>query len=174
MIGVWGQHAGLFLEVLAVGTLGLFGLPMLFWPLRWAAVLGWRIPEHTHLAIYFGRCLGAVICVLGGFAFRVAAEPAFTTFLPALNSGGCFAGQCDWRQPTIAEVQTIMLAPYPCTTSPCIDEGLFGPTIAGGYWTATTNGNLPGFAWVVNFSDGDVVNINKDGADYVRAVRGGL
>jgi hypothetical protein len=53
---------------------------MLFWPLRWAAVLGWRIPEHTHLAIYFGRCLGAVICVLGGFAFRVAAEPALQPF----------------------------------------------------------------------------------------------
>jgi len=80
MIGVWGQHAGLSLEVLAVGTLGLFGLPMLFWPLRWAAVLGWRIPEHTHLATYFGRCLGAVICVLGAFAFRVAAEPALQPF----------------------------------------------------------------------------------------------
>jgi hypothetical protein len=45
---------------------------------------------------------------------------AFTTFLPALN-GGCFAGQCDCRLPTIYELHPIVLEAYPCTTSPCID-----------------------------------------------------
>jgi hypothetical protein len=105
--------------------------------------------------------------------FTAANGTAFTSFLAPLNGGGCFAGQCDWRLPTVAELQTILLAPYPCTTSPCVDEGLFGPTVAIGYWSATANADLPGFAWVVNFNDGDVVNINKDGADYVRAVRSG-
>ena len=86
-MGVWGHHAGSFLYVLATGTLGLFGLPMLFWPLRWAAVLGWRVPEHTHLPIYFGRCLGAVICVLGAFAFRAAGDPALQPFFFDLMLG---------------------------------------------------------------------------------------
>jgi hypothetical protein len=80
MIGLWSEHAGTFLVILASATLLLFGLPMFFWPLRWAAALGWRIPEHTHLAIYFGRCLAGLVLVLGAFAFRAAFTPALRPF----------------------------------------------------------------------------------------------
>jgi hypothetical protein len=80
MTGLWSAHAGTFLVVLACATLVLFGLPMFLWPLRWARVLGWRIPEDTHLAIYFGRCLASVILVLGVFAFRAARTPALQPF----------------------------------------------------------------------------------------------
>ncbi len=80
MIGIWSAHAGTFLVILAIATLLLLGLPMFFWPLRWAAALGWRIPEHTHLAIYFGRCLGSVVLVLGVFAFRAASTPSVQPF----------------------------------------------------------------------------------------------
>ena len=65
-----------------------------------------------------------------GYAWSVAVSdadgPAFTDFLATLN-GTHFAGQCDWRLPTRAELQTILPGPYPCA-SPCIDTALFGPT----------------------------------------------
>jgi len=80
MIGIWGAHAATFLRVLATGTVLLFSLPMFFWPLRWAAALGWRIPDHTHLAIYFGRCLAGVALVLSAAAFRAASSPELQPF----------------------------------------------------------------------------------------------
>jgi hypothetical protein len=76
------------------------------------------------------------------FPHAPADGQAFTIFLAALNSGGCFAGQCDWRLPTLAELETILQAmtPSPCDTSPCIDEEVFGPTVATYYWSDTTFG----------------------------------
>jgi hypothetical protein len=66
---------------------------------------------------------------------------------------GCFAGHCDWRLPTSAELQTILLAPFPCGTNPCIDP-IFGPTQSFDYWSATTFAGNPLSAWNVTFSDG--------------------
>ncbi|MFQ5458097.1 MAG: hypothetical protein ACE5FC_06570 [Myxococcota bacterium] len=80
MIGLWQSKASAFLRVLAVGTLLAFGLPMLLWPLGWAAAFGWDLPADTDLAVYFGRCLASVICILGFLAFRAAARPALQPF----------------------------------------------------------------------------------------------
>jgi len=106
---------------------------------------------------------------------------AFTDFLPKLNGGsndgvtftGCFAGHCDWRLPTIVELQTILLDPYPCGTSPCIDP-VFGPTVDGVYWSATTFAPGPGNAWNVYFGSGLVDSLYKIDGNFVRAVRAGL
>ena len=68
MIGAWSEYAIAYMYVIAIGTFLLFGLPMVIWPLRWAKIFQWRIPVETHLTIYFGRCLGGVICVLAAFA----------------------------------------------------------------------------------------------------------
>lgn len=99
----------------------------------------------------------------------------FTSFLGTLNSS-CFAGQCDWRLPTRSELQTILLASdYPCPTSPCIDEGVFGPTAANVHWSSTPEPNVPEAAWGVLFSDGFVNDFFKYyQASSARAVRGGL
>jgi hypothetical protein len=75
MIGIFQQYSKLYLYIVAVGTFLCFGLPMFIAPLAWARRLGWRIAEPDHLAIYFGRCLGGLICVLAGFAF-IANEQA--------------------------------------------------------------------------------------------------
>lgn len=105
---------------------------------------------------------------------------AFTDFLVRLNAcvsadgsalTGGFAGQCDWRLPTIAELRTILLAP--CATRPCIDP-IFGPTQAFHYWSATTDSSSSLLAWFVDFFNGGVFDNGKPNLDYVRAVRGGL
>jgi hypothetical protein len=113
---------------------------------------------------------------------------AFTSFLATLNGGttgvgdcassdgstqtGGFAGHCDWRLPTVTELQTILLAPSPCGTSPCIDA-TFGPTVANDYWSSTTNTAFPYLAWFVFFDTGTVFNTFKSNTFPVRAVRGG-
>jgi hypothetical protein len=126
------------------------------------------------------KTIDATVHDVGNFYSWSATPPftaedgtAFTNFLPALNSGGCFAGQCGWRLPTIYELQTILLAPYPCVTSPCIDP-VFGPTVAVSYWSDTTRATSPNNAWGVDFTDGFVFFDVKSHNGAVRAVRAGL
>ncbi len=66
MVGLWSEHASGFLLVVAVVAVLTLGLPMVIAPLAWARSLRWPIPDAEdgrNLSIYFGRCLGAVICV---------------------------------------------------------------------------------------------------------------
>lgn len=70
MAGIWSAHAQAYLLVIAAITTPLFALPIFLAPLRWARVLGWRIPEHTDLAVYFGRCLGAFVLIVEALMLR--------------------------------------------------------------------------------------------------------
>jgi hypothetical protein len=106
---------------------------------------------------------------------------AFTTFLGTLNGSvsndgvtvsGCFANHCDWRLPTIAELKTILLEPFPCGTSPCVDPVL-APNEPGSYWSGTTNGSAPVGVWYVFFVDGTALLGHKTNSLFARAVRGG-
>jgi hypothetical protein len=101
------------------------------------------------------------------YAGTVFDGTAFTAFLATLNTPPCYAGHCDWRLPTIAELQTILLEPYPCGTNPCIDD-VFGPT-ATNYWSTTVLATY--YAEYVAFPDGSLSNglMHFDG--FVRAVR---
>ncbi len=107
---------------------------------------------------------------------------AFTVFLAGLNAcdssdgetlTGGYAGRCDWRMPSIAELATIV----DCSSGdPCFDESVFGPAppIDPYYWTSVTFLVQPTSAWFVAFDDGIVDADDKDLPGVVRAVRGGL
>jgi hypothetical protein len=118
----------------------------------------------------------------GFLPFTAADGPAFTSFLKALNvAPGCFAGQCDWRLPTVTEFQAIRALsdskPYACGGPPCIDEIIFGPAMPNFHWSSTTvpGVSYPFSAWGVDFGDGGVVaGFSKNGNSFVRGVRGGL
>jgi hypothetical protein len=64
------------LLVYAIAFTALIGAPLVLAPLAWARTLGWRVPEPTELAIYFGRCLGAVVIAIAAEAIWVSGDPA--------------------------------------------------------------------------------------------------
>ena len=80
-----------------------------------------------------------------------------------------------WRLPTIGEFRTILDTTVPgCPNgSPCIDP-IFGPTVAGNYWSGTTLAAFSDSAWTVHFHLGVAFGISKNGSLYVRAVRTAL
>lgn len=100
----------------------------------------------------------------------------YSDFLQQLNgltlSGGiaCFAGHCDWRIAEIGELRSILSAPFPCGTSPCIDP-TFGPTQAASYWSSSSLASGPFGAWCVDFGGGFVNKRSKPNGTYARAVR---
>ena len=94
-------------------------------------------------------------------------------FPPAALSGG-FAGQCDWRLPSVVELQTIVdTTVTDCGVGVACIDPIFGPTINYNYWTATSFGDNTSFAWFADFDVGQVEEAEKSGAFSVRAVRGG-
>lgn len=64
MLGVYAQYSQHYITTLMIVTTLFFALPIFLAPIAWARMMGWTIPEHRHLAIYFGRCLGAFILVV--------------------------------------------------------------------------------------------------------------
>jgi len=74
MPSLFATPATTFLTLLAAGSILLLALPMIFAPLAWARMLRWRLPEHTDLAVYFGRSLGCVVLGLSLAALYATAH----------------------------------------------------------------------------------------------------
>jgi hypothetical protein len=102
----------------------------------------------------------------------------FMSFLAGLNAcvadqfgnvTGGFAGRCDWRLPTAAELQGIR----DCSFQFCLDP-VFGTNGFGLYWTAASVFDAPFSAWVVGFNPpaGSTQAASKGGFAFARAVRG--
>jgi hypothetical protein len=72
MIGIWNEFAQTYLLVFVIVTSTFFALPLFFRPLVWAKLMMWEIPKETDLAVYFGRCLGAFICIVELIILRAA------------------------------------------------------------------------------------------------------
>jgi hypothetical protein len=70
--GPWGAHAAAFLLALVALTTVAFAVPLFLVPLRWGRLMRFAIPGDTDLAVYFGRCLGAVMLVIAAIATRAA------------------------------------------------------------------------------------------------------
>jgi hypothetical protein len=70
MIGLLDTYAQVYALIIAGLTAVVFGLPLFLAPLGWARAFRWRIPEHTDLAIYCGRCLGGFVLILDLFLLR--------------------------------------------------------------------------------------------------------
>lgn len=77
MIGTWSSHTSSFLVWFPVLVMVVFGLPMLVAPMTWGRMIGFRLPEHTDLAVYFGRSLGVALSGLSLAAFGAS------TYAPA-------------------------------------------------------------------------------------------
>lgn len=72
MLGYYAQYSQQYITTLMILTTLFFALPIFIEPIAWARAMRWTIPEHQHLAIYFGRCLGAFILVVEAAALRSA------------------------------------------------------------------------------------------------------
>ena len=85
-----------------------------------------------------------------------ASGTVFSNFIGRLNGaydGACYNGYCDWRLPTQAELQTILLN-FPiggCFRFLCIDTTVFGPTQGSEYWVFDTLASGPTNALFVSF-----------------------
>ena len=136
-----------------------------------------------------GGALGCTEC--GGGEGTCNVDPfaggAITTVWDWVNqvNAASFAGHSDWRLATVAgnvssptgepaEFESIFdLGAFNCGGgSPCINS-VFGPTVAGYYWSASTLSAGPGNAWSVGFDDGLVYNLVKSFGLWVRGVRPG-
>ena len=82
-----------FLLVTGIGTLVLFGLPILLTPLRWARALQWELPEDVRLVRYFARSLGCTAVAIGVVAVYLGLQenPPREFVLVAILSTGLLA-----------------------------------------------------------------------------------
>ena len=72
MIDPVAPAASWFLWLTAALFLVVYALPLLLCPFAWARVFLWKVNDQDELALYFGRCLGAVALAIVIVLARVA------------------------------------------------------------------------------------------------------
>jgi len=103
--------------------------------------LEWEIKTEDNVNDTFtwSNCIRP-LCPPNGTAFE---------YIVMLNTEPCFAGHCDWRLPEVAELETILVAPFYCGPLSCKNP-IYGPTPYI-LWSATTETWAPRKAWTVEF-----------------------
>ena len=82
-------------------------------------------------------------------------------------------GRNGWRLPSVHELASLM-DPGNSGGNPDLPLGHpFSNVQSSLYWSASTDADLPTFAWVVNFDFGNVFPRKKSSLDFVWCVRGG-
>ncbi len=143
---------------------------------NWSANINGTVPDGTAFTDFLATLndAGGGSCASGGPTGGCCPNDACT-------DPNCFASHCDWRLPTLEELQTIVdsgasnPATYPafntgcapgCTVTTC------SCTWSGFYYSASSDASSPDLAWGVFFSDGSVDNDYKwFGTQWLRAVR---
>lgn len=74
----------LSLQIAAALVSAAFGVPITFFPLKWARAIGWRVPEDVHLTRYFARCLGVLALTLAGLALWASMHPPLQALVCAV------------------------------------------------------------------------------------------
>lgn len=72
MIGMWNELSRDYLMFVMIVTTLAFSIPIFFFPLSWAKIMKWTIPETTDLTLYFGRCLGSLALVIEYCTYQAA------------------------------------------------------------------------------------------------------
>jgi hypothetical protein len=70
--GPYAGYAATYLLALVAVTTVVFALPLFVVPIRWGRFMRFAIPSDTDLAIYFGRCLGAIALAMNAIVLRAA------------------------------------------------------------------------------------------------------
>jgi hypothetical protein len=108
----------LSLQIAAAVVLVALGIPLTFFPLKWARALRWNIPEDVSLARYFARCLGVVASSLAGLAIWASLHPPLQAMVCSLCAFTMLAislvhvvGALEKAQPFF---ETVEIAIYGC------------------------------------------------------------
>ncbi len=123
---------------------------------------------HTKTGLMWKRCAegqtwDGATCTGGASSFT------WQNALAAAASS-TFAGHDDWRLPNVKELQSIVES---CGYNPAINQTVFPATLASYFWSASSVGPTPAFAWSVYFSSNLVYAYDKSTGAPARLVRGG-
>lgn len=104
--------ASWFLIVAPTLFLIVYAIPIFLAPFRWARLFRWTVNEGDDLALYYGRCLGALATAVCVACYRAAPQPRqsaiifdLITAAGALLCGAHIWGALDKRQPWIETVE---------------------------------------------------------------------